>query len=316
MLKGPRCTLELDDSRQELNATGDRDFGCIGFDELYGHEPGDELPWHWHEGFEAIICLEGTFRLWVANKEVALTPGAAVFINAWRPHAAAGAPQAHIRSITLNTDLVSGGAGTLISRRYVEPLKNASEVDLLVFGAGEPGAAGGEKGEKGEKGEGTFTYHLTQTLTALEAEEPGFEIAARNHASQLLFCAWQAAGSPAPASDECAVSAQRTGLMRDYIVAHYAEKLTVAQIAAAAGVSERECLRCFTRSFGVSPSRYLLIHRLSKAAELLAGSNLPVAEVGRAVGIQSPSNFAQLFRRDYRCAPRAYRSRAQGLASL
>lgn len=299
MLHGPRCMLSLDETSQELNATGDKDFGCRGFDELYGHEPGDDLPWHWHEGFEAILCIEGAFKLLVANRSVTLTPGMAAFINAWRPHAATGEPRARIRSVTFDGELVGGVPGSVIARRYVEPLKVASGCDLLVF-------------RPSDAGEQRFAWHLAEAIDAIEAEEPGFEITARSHLSQALLSAWELAGAPAPVAPEDTVSAERTSLMRDHIVGHYAERLTVGEIAAAAGVSERECLRCFTKTFGVSPSRYLLIHRLSKAAELLAGSDMPIAEVGRAVGIQSPSNFAQLFRRDYHCTPRMFRARARG----
>ena len=291
--------LSLDETRQELNATGDKDFGCRGFDELYGHEPGDDLPWHWHEGFEAILCVEGTFKLLVANRSATLTPGMAAFINAWRPHAAAGEPSARIRSVTFDAELIGGGPGNTISRRYVEPLKVASGIDLLVF-------------RPSDAGEKRFAWHLSQAIDALETEEPGFEIEVRAHLSQAFLSAWELAGSPEPVTPEDTVSAKRTSLMCDYIVDHYADKLTVGQIAAAADVSERECLRCFTKTFGVSPSRYLLMHRLAKAADLLAGSDLPISEVGRAVGIQSPSNFAQLFRRDYHCTPRMYRVRARG----
>ncbi len=299
MLHGPRCMLNLDETNQELDATGDRDFGCRGFDELYGHEPGDDLPWHWHEAFEAILCIEGSFKLLVANRSVTLEPGMAAFVNAWRPHAAAGAPNARIRSVVFEGELVGGAPSSAISRRYVEPLKVASGADLLVF-------------RPSDAGEDRFAWHLAQALGALEAEEPGYEIEVRAHLSHAFLSAWVVAGAPAPVSAEDTVSAERSALMRDHIAAHYAEKLTVGQIAAAAGVSERECLRCFTKTFGVSPSRYLLIHRLSKAAELLAGTDTPIAEVGRAVGIQSPSNFAQLFRRDYHCTPRMYRVRARG----
>ncbi len=302
MLQGQNCILKLDETNQELNATGDSDFGCLGYDEAYGDAPGDDLPWHWHEGFEAILCLEGAFELQVSGKSVTLAPGEAAFVNAWCPHAAGGAPRARIRSVVFDDAFVGGGTGTAIARRYVEPLKTGSGVDLLVFGAGN----GADDGEKG------FARHLALALEALEAEAPGFEIAARDHLSQAFLCAWLQAGSPAPAAPADSVAAERTALMRDHIAAHFAEKLTVGQIAAAAGVSERECLRCFTKTFGVSPSRYLLMHRLNKAAELLAATDLPVAEVGRAVGIASPSNFAQLFRRDYHCTPRAFRARARG----
>ncbi len=51
--------------------------------------------------------------------------------------------------------------------------------------------------------------------------------------------------------------------------------------------------------------------RLSKAAELLSSTNSSVAEVARAVGIKSPSNFTQLFKRDYGSTPRAWRTQGQ-----
>ncbi len=73
-------------------------------------------------------------------------------------------------------------------------------------------------------------------------------------------------------------------------------------------MSERECLRRFNATFGVSPSRYLAMVRLSKAAELLASTSGSVAEVARAAGIKSPRNFSQLFKRDYGCTPRAWRA--------
>ena len=299
MLYGPYCTLTLDETSQELNAAGNKGFSCIGYDECFGYEPGSDLGWHWHEAFEAILCIEGAFKLHVADEEVTLTPGTAAFINAWRPHAGFGEPKARIRSVVFDDDFVGGGAGSLITKRYVEPLKAASEIDLLVFNPDE---------ERDEP----FARHLARALDALEGEATGYEIEARAHISQMFLCAWDAAGSPSPVTPSDAVSPARTALMCDYISEHYAEPVTVGGIASAADVSEREALRCFTREFGVGPSRYLMMKRLARAAELLTSTYMPIAEVGRSVGIQSPSNFAQLFRRDYHCTPREYRSRTKG----
>ena len=53
------------------------------------------------------------------------------------------------------------------------------------------------------------------------------------------------------------------------------------------------------------------MYRLAKAAELLTSTSLSIGDIARAVGIKSQSNFAQLFRRDYRCTPREYRACAQ-----
>lgn len=297
MLNGTRCLLNLDESNQELNATGTHDFGCTGWDELYGYEPGDDLAWHWHDGFEAILCIEGALKLGVGNKELVLEAGTAAFINAWRPHSACGAPQARIRSVVFSEALVSGGTGTVIARRCTGPLKTAPGVDALVY-----------KNEDGASTGASFIEHLAQAVNELEAEQPGYEIRTRDHISQLTLLAWERAGCPDASDSKSSTRSERVERMRAHIAARYAENLTVAQIAKVAGVCERECLRCFNEVLGISPSRYLLMYRLAKAAELLGSTDMNIADVARAVGIKSPSNFAQLFRRDYHCTPREYRN--------
>lgn len=297
--KSQQCTIKLDSSMQELDATGSKDFGCIGYDELYGYALGDDLPWHWHEGFEAILCVEGALSLTVAHTTVTLEGGSAAFINAWRPHCASGSPKAHIRSVVYDEALVAGGVGTAIAQRYTTPLKTAAGIDLMLF---EPGDEAGK----------AFCNHLAQAVEQLELEPAGYEIVARDHISQLTLLAWECAGKQAALGGKNPIKAERAKLMRDFIAEHYAEKLTMEQVAAAADVCEREGLRCFTEIVGMSPSRYLLLFRLARGAELLSSTGLGVAEVAHAVGIKSPSNFTQLFRRDYHCTPREYRARTQG----
>ena len=299
MLKrSQQCSINLDASRQEIGATGSRDFGVVGYDELYGYEKGDELAWHWHEGFEAILCVEGSFELTVAHTSVTLEEGQAAFINAWRPHRASGAPKARIRSVVYDEAFVAGGMGTAIAQRYTGPLKTAAYVDLLLF-------------DTGDETDGAFCDHLAQAVSQLEGERPGYEIFTRDHISRLTFLAWERAGEQAALGDKSPIKAERAELMRAFIADHYAEKLTMGQVAAAAGVCEREGLRCFTEIVSMSPSRYLLLFRLARGAELLSTTSLGVADVARSVGIKSPSNFTQLFRRDYHCTPREYRTRMQ-----
>lgn len=297
MLKGPLCILDLDESNQELNATGTSDFGCNGYDELFDNSEGEVLAWHWHEGFEAILCIEGSLDLFVANRAVTLKPGMAAFINAWRPHSACGSPRARIRSVVFSEALVAGGMGTVIAQHYTSPLKTAPNIDTLVF-------------EADDRANEPFAEHLAQAVNELEGEEPGFEIRCREQLSQLILLAWKRAESLDALDTKNSARAERVLRMREYIAEHYAESITVAQIAETARVCERECLRCFSETLGVSPSRYLLMYRLAKAAELLTSTSLSIGDIARAVGIKSQSNFAQLFRRDYRCTPREYRARA------
>lgn len=298
MLYGPHCTLVVGKSGREHAASGNEAFACRGYDEVITTEPGEDVPWHWHTDFEAVLAIEGDLEVSVADASVKLAPGEALFINSGRPHAASSESQGHLRSVVFNELLVGGRAESAIMRRYVEPVSSARDLNLLVL-------------RPDEKDEAAVISHLARAIDALEAEEPGFEIVVRDHLSQLVLAIWKLAGCREAARVPGSSDHERISLMCDFITAHFAEKISVRQIASAAGVSERECLRCFTREFGVSPSRYLQMKRLSCAAELLIGTEMDISEVGRTVGIPSASHFSELFRRDYRCAPRMYRARAR-----
>ena len=297
MLLRPHCNVVMAQNGNEVASHGDESFPIRGFDETVSAEPGDNVPWHWHADFEAILCVEGGLVVGMGDESVTLTPGDAVFINANRPHAVDAPETGRLRSIVFGAMLVSGAQDTAIDLRYVQPVANTDGLNLLVFRAN-------------EANDSAAVRHLAQAVDALEEEAAGFEICVRDHVSRLMLEVWKRAGIGEKEQKRGSLSSERAALMSRYIAEHFAEPVAVSDIAAAADVSEREALRCFTREFGVSPSRYLMMKRLARAAELLAGTYMPVSEVARAVGIQSPSNFAQLFRRDYHCTPREYRTRA------
>jgi AraC-like DNA-binding protein len=95
---------------------------------------------------------------------------------------------------------------------------------------------------------------------------------------------------------------------RDLADARYFEPLTVADLAAAAGLSPAHFSRRFTAAFGESPHQYLLTRRLERAANLLRVTDWTVAEVCFAVGAQSVGSFTASFHRMFGVPPLAYRA--------
>ena len=95
--------------------------------------------------------------------------------------------------------------------------------------------------------------------------------------------------------------------VRSLIDEDIAAPLTLADLAAAAGVSRAHFARGFHKSTGVTPHRYLTIRRIDRARTLLAASALPVGEVAHAVGFASQSHFAATFTRHVGVPPTAYR---------
>jgi AraC-like DNA-binding protein len=97
---------------------------------------------------------------------------------------------------------------------------------------------------------------------------------------------------------------------RDLADARYADEITVADMAATAGLSPAHFSREFRRVFGESPHQYLLTRRLERAAALLRMTDWSAARICAEVGLTSVGSFTTSFRRMYGVTPAAYRAAA------
>lgn len=88
-------------------------------------------------------------------------------------------------------------------------------------------------------------------------------------------------------------------------------ELALAEIAAAAYLSEFHFARLFKKITGATPHSYLAGLRIERARRLLAESDLPIAEVGATVGHASQSHFTKVFREATGMTPHAFRRAAR-----
>ena len=93
-----------------------------------------------------------------------------------------------------------------------------------------------------------------------------------------------------------------------YLEKHYAEKITVEDMAKAANLSAAHFFAVFKKQMGVSPMAYLNHYRLSLAAELLLRTELSVTEIAASVGISDPVYFNKCFKKVYQIPPTQYRN--------
>jgi AraC-like DNA-binding protein len=85
----------------------------------------------------------------------------------------------------------------------------------------------------------------------------------------------------------------------------------IEEMAALVGRSRSHVLKLFRRHLGVSAKHHVVARQLREARELLLSTTLPIAEVGKAVGLADPYHFSKLFRRHVGLSPRDFRA-AQG----
>ena len=95
--------------------------------------------------------------------------------------------------------------------------------------------------------------------------------------------------------------------MLQYLEDHYRENITMQSLAQHAMQSESSLYIKFRQIFGITPMRYLTEFRLSRAVNLLLGTDLSIREIGENVGYPDPFHFSKLFKKFYGQSPRAYR---------
>ena len=92
----------------------------------------------------------------------------------------------------------------------------------------------------------------------------------------------------------------------DYIINHFAEPISVEELASQLSVSHCSVYRTVMRRYQVSPKRFLLEYRIDRACLLLANTAYSVQEISNSVGFDDPFYFSRAFKEMKGVSPRQY----------
>ncbi len=92
-----------------------------------------------------------------------------------------------------------------------------------------------------------------------------------------------------------------------YLLEHYTESPTIAQLAATCHISEVYFRRLFKRAFMVSPAAYITRLKLKKATKYLEYGEMSVQEIAEMVGYAGAAYFSKEFKAAYGVTPLRYR---------
>ena len=288
--------LMLDDRQREKLQGYDPGFPYTAIDCRFDGYSGPCVDWHWHATLEINVCVSGVLKTSTQRGEYIVREGDAVLVNAnvlHRNEAYEGAPGVRVQTHMFDRSLVA--AAELPQRRYVAPVVECTLLDALPLFR--------------ENAEHRAVLEaLDRAFEAASEEKDGYEL----EICGLLNRAWQGvyaqalpvigARQPLPRMETARLK-QMLGFIRD----HYAEDISPADIAAAAGVCERECFRCFKQELGTTPLSSLTDFRVRKAAELLRETDRSVTDIASACGFATSSYFGKVFRRRMNLSPLAYR---------
>jgi AraC family transcriptional regulator len=92
----------------------------------------------------------------------------------------------------------------------------------------------------------------------------------------------------------------------DFISAHLADEITLAELAQVAGLSTFHFARMFARAMGASPYRYVSRLRLENAMAEIAAGKLSLIEIALNARFSSQASFTRAFRRATGVTPGEY----------
>lgn len=288
--------LMLDDRQREKLQGYDPGFPYTAIDCRFDGYSGPCVDWHWHATLEINVCASGLLKTSTQRGEYMVREGDAVLVNAnvlHRNEAYEGAPGVRVQTHMFDRSLVA--AAELPQRRYVAPVVECTLLDALpLFRKNAEHRA--------------VLEALDRAFEAAGEEKDGYEL----EICGLLNRAWQGvyalalpvigARQPLPRMETARLK-QMLGFIRE----HYAEDISPADVAASAGVCERECFRCFRQELGTTPLATLTDFRLRRAAELLRETDRSVSDIAAACGFATSSYFGKVFRSRMNLSPLAYR---------
>jgi AraC family transcriptional regulator len=105
----------------------------------------------------------------------------------------------------------------------------------------------------------------------------------------------------------CLSPAQRRSIS-DYVRENLANDISVTELAAIVGTSPSHFSRQFSASFGITPYRFVMQERITRAKDLLATTRLSSGQVAMTFGFSSQSHFVKVFRQFTGVTPKQYRA--------
>lgn len=243
---------------------------------------GEIFPSHWHEHIEIHYVYEGKAVFHVDRELYEVQAGDVILINRNELHA---------------------GYSTEVPYAAM----------LLVF---DPMDISRELGEQNlrfrslVRGDATLSRMMGDVFAAYEQQEVGYRALCRAKVIEMLVylcrtCAVESVSAKDAVKRRRDLERLQPAL--EYIEQHYADRISVAQLADLLCLSPDRLGHLFRDGVGQAPLQYINEIRLRKAMNLLKTEEYTVTEVAQAVGFFDYNHFGRLFRRRYGCTPNQVR---------
>jgi len=248
---------------------------------------------HYHGYYELYYLLAGERHYFIRDRSYRIRAGDLVFIDKRELHktAPAGGEAAHERLVVYFFDALLRPAYERHAGLLLGAFRHPNPVCRLPLQ------------------EQARARRIVETLLAeMRNREPGCEIALKHGLIELLLLAARnERHRDAAIEPPTAPLHRKMSEVAGWLNAHYAEPVSLAELAARFHLSPAYLSRSFPRAVGLTVTAYVNLVRIRAAERLLKETDMSVTGVAHAVGYDNFSHFGKMFKKITRMPPRAYR---------
>lgn len=258
-------------------------------------------PLTWHGYLEIFVLLSSSCRRRMGDATLPLTCGDVLIMDHLKLHAVVDFPEEEAEALVIRflPEFVRSAASTASDLLILLPFYCHIEGQPHVVRSGEPAAVAVH----------SALVQLIESYATL-ARSPYGQSGARAHFLILLNQLarhFQSAERLKELYDRQQVKIDRLQKVFAYVDEHYAEPISLPQMATRAGMSKQRFYTLFKKAAGMTLIEYVTQVRLTHAARLLRESARSIVEIANAVGFADQSYFDRRFRRQFGRTPSQFR---------
>lgn len=258
--------------------------------------PGMSAPCHWHDDIEWIYILSGKMRYYINGKRILLNEQDSLMVNARQMHYGYSCKRQDCRFLCVLFHPSLFGSNKTLLQKYVTPVIENAGCEYLHFHS---------KQTRGQK--------IAKFLEQIRCLKAGAENAYEMQIIAVMFQLWSSLLQCGELTIQDSKNDTNSDLeiqknMVSFIYQHYAEQISLNEIAASGNVSRSKCCLIFKRYMQQSPVDFLNTFRLKTSCGLLRNTERSITEIAFGCGFNHLSYFSKLFFKNFGCTPREYRS--------
>lgn len=251
-----------------------------------------QVPLHWHSEIEIIVIKKGCGIVTVDLKKQKVTIGDIIFIRSGQLHSIEqdGSNYMEYENILFKKELLISGEYDLCAKNFIIPLIEGNIPSATFF---------------------TSVLHYyndvancINEIDILCSEQPeGYQLLLKSILFRLIYIIISHKESIEITSTIQTKSLEKLKYILKYVEEHYAEHITIEEMAKLTFYSKSHFMKFFKSHIGTGFIDYLNNYRLMMSEQMLKTSDLSVIEIAQLSGFDNISYFNRIFKKKYNLSP-------------